>query len=113
MSNPNLKKVKIYSSYYKLPKLNINETILLNFSLVESFSLIIGEWLQAGGLVFSSQKSACNSIWTNYKGFYKFQENKNFIKQVDILNMKRFYDKRLPFKGKNILKYKNEFLNII
>ena len=80
---------------------------------MESFSLIIGEWLQAGGLVFSTKNSACNSIWTNYKGFYIFQENENFKNQIDILNMKRLSDKRLPFKGKNILKYKKEFLNII
>ena len=67
---------------------------------MESFSLVIGEWLQVGGLVFSTKKSACNSIWTKYKGFYKFQENRNFKNQVDTLNIKKLSDNRLPFKEK-------------
>ena len=103
----------IFSDYSFLPNINLRETLLINFSFVESFSLVIAEWLKVKGLVFSTRNSRCNSIWRKFKGFYEFEENDSFINKLFNLKKINSSDTRPYFLGRSINDYKNDFLKTI
>ena len=105
--------IYFYSNYSKAPVLSLHNTLLLNFGLVESFSLVIGEWLKAGGRVFSVENSSCNSIWKDYKGFYEFTESTDFKSQITEMESASLKDDRAIFYGESIKDYKKNFFNII
>lgn len=102
-----------YSDYSQVPTLSIGNTVLLNFGLVESFSLVIGEWLKAKGRVFSTHGSSCNSIWADSLGFYEFHENIDFNSQIIEMESASLKDNRISFCGYDIVDYRDEFLKVI
>lgn len=68
--------LNVYSDLCDVELINLSRTVLFNFSLAESFSLIIAEWLKLGGRVASTQNSEINKIWSGYYNFYEFCEYK-------------------------------------
>lgn len=105
--------IVFYADYSEVPNLSLSNTLLLNFGLVESFSLVIGEWLKAGGRVFSVNGSSCNPIWISSRGFYEFDENLDFKKQISRMEKIDKKDNRPIFIGENFKDYKDKFLNIV
>ena len=69
--------VKYFADLNELPSINKGETLLFNFSIVESFSLVIGEWLATGCSAFSTANAEVNEYWIKYKGFFEFHETGN------------------------------------
>jgi hypothetical protein len=85
-----IKKIKIYQSYSEIKNFDYEKSFLLNFSNVESFSLVIAEWLSSGLLVLSVPTENLNKLWSRFNCFFineskyltenqikKFMEKKN------------------------------------
>jgi len=83
----------------------IYEPILLNFSEVESYSLIIAEFLSAKLTVWSVYSETLADLWSNYYGFY-------LIKNVPKNGLKSL-DNREVFKSKSTFDYAQDLIKII
>ncbi len=55
---------------YVQTKKIVYKPTLLNFSVAESFSLIIAEFLSSNLRVFSAYSDSLSKIWSKYQGFY-------------------------------------------
>lgn len=97
-----LQKLKIYQSYREIEKFNLKSSFLLNFSQVDSFSLVIAEWLASKLPVLSVPSNNLRKIWSSYDCifidelvtlsskklstliFYKKISNKKTLKEIDV-----------------------------
>lgn len=72
----------VFKNYDSLAdnKINVANFILFNFSYCETFSLVIGEWLAARGVVYSVYCPVLSSIWGDIEGFNTFDEHQNLPK---------------------------------
>ncbi|WP_372776895.1 glycosyltransferase [Litorivivens sp.] len=98
--------VASYRSYDSLPRLDVSQYILFNFSYSETFSLVIGEWLAAGGLVCSVACPQMISLWSQYRGFFVIGAG------VDVERLLQ-PDGRPVFHGRCDAEYGMELLGIL
>lgn len=103
---PNLD-IDFYFDLKQVKKLNLASTVLLNFSRVESFSLVIAEWLSVGGRVFSTKEAEINNYWRRYFNFFELDENEP---PTAIFETQGLDDKRAAYMGRSIKAVLNDFL---
>jgi glycosyltransferase involved in cell wall biosynthesis len=97
-------------SYDYISSLNLQTTILLNFSQSESFSMVVGEWLASRGLVMSTTAES-STLWDSYRGFFEFRETKKSFNKA--LAVTKQSDNRELYSGKSTRDHMNEFLSLI
>ena len=103
-------KIFYIKDYSELEDFDKDNSILLNFSNVESFSLVIAEWLASGLPVISIKNCKLDSLWKNYKGFFSLEE---FGSVCENLAQYRLDDDREVYVPRKHGKYLEEFLDCI
>jgi len=73
---------RVYPKYSALGEFCPSTAVLINFSIIESFSLVIGEWLAAGLLVFSVHSDILEREWSAYRGFYFIENDGRNLKDI-------------------------------
>lgn len=97
LSNNAYTKTKVVKSYDEILDFNVATSFLINFSRVESFSLVIAEWLASELLVFTVSTPNLFELWSSYNGCFFIDENTPLAKH-DIQNafdQKRKLEKKI------------------
>ncbi len=97
LSNSAVSKTKIVGSYDEILDFNPSTSLLINFSMVESFSLVIAEWLASDLLVFTVKSKNLFELWSKYNGCFFIDENTPLTKQIiqETLNKKNTLAKEI------------------
>jgi len=61
-----ISKVSLINSYDEICNFSPLNSLLINFSTVESYSLVIAEWLASGLPVFTVSTTNLHELWSNY-----------------------------------------------
>lgn len=95
LSNHAVSKIKVLSSFDEISDFNPSASMLINFSKVESFSLVIAEWLASDLLVFTVQTTNLFELWSDYNGCFFIDESKPLSKNIiqESLNQKNILQK--------------------
>jgi glycosyltransferase involved in cell wall biosynthesis len=69
-----ISKVSLINSYDEINSFTPINSLLINFSTVESYSLVIAEWLASGLPVFTVSTTNLHELWSNYSGCFFIDE---------------------------------------
>ncbi len=97
-----IKKLRIYHSYSEISNFNPQKSFLLNFSKVESYSLVIAEWLSSNLMVLSVKSENLYKLWSKYGCFFIDEKVDLDMKKIKYFMGKKIRSKKLSLEEVNI-----------